>query len=398
MPFWKPEPTPVPVVIKDEKTIINNTDVEVLNESVNEFISNTYINSAAECGASSTGSQTIKFGDIYIAPGASTNFDFNQYMAVNLDFSCQQYQQARNEIANDLYIQMMNDILTSNNSEILGELELNAEQQIENGWTPRNKGSTTPTQYEPEVDYEVINDTHTAIQNIVKTSISNNFSSESLQSCTSRMLGTQAIEFGDVVNEGNFNANLDQTMATESIASCQQIQDTSNYVVNDVFEGIGVEVVTENDTSLETETAITINTKVINKGPFESLGEGISNAAKGIGEGLGSILKSLTGPIVICCCILCIACILCCFLIFGGAMMSGSKETTTYEQPTGYEAPSGYEQTTEYAQPTGYEVPSGYEQPTGYAPPTEYIPPYEPPAYYGGYSSYKGYSRYNGRY
>ena len=308
----------------DKKTVINKTQIDVINQNISSHIANTLMKSAQSCAASNATSQSIDISNLH-ADG-DVNLDLGQKSDVVLNFSCAQSNSTRTDIAQDLFSQMLNNLNQSNNSEMMGALEAAAKAKLESGFGSWGSGAASSTSNNT-VDYTNINDTHMNLQNVVKKSIENNFTSEDIKQCVSNLVGSQQLKAQYISAGGNINLSAKQDATMKSLTNCKQLQDASNNIITKVADVLGVEIINDNKSKGESIMSGKADSDTVAKGPFESIGEGIASAAKGIGEGLSSVLSALTSPWMISGIVSCVMCCIC-VLVIAFMFMGGSDSNT----------------------------------------------------------------------
>jgi hypothetical protein len=309
--------------ITDKKYFINKTNVDVINKNIVNTMANTIMNTAQKCGANATSTQTIDVRNLE-AEG-DINIDTNQSNLVTLNFGCVQSGTMRSTIAQDLYTQMFNSLQNSNSTEMLSNLESEAASKLNSGFGSWGSGQATSAS-DTNIDYRNESETDMNIQNVIQKSIENNFSSEDIKECTSKLAGNQTQYYDDIKsNRGNINLRLNQEMALSSLSNCNQFQETANDITNKITDVLSVAVVNENTTKAETTVKAKTYSDTVAKGPFESIGEGIGSAARGIGEGFGSFFSALLSPYMISSSVCCVICII--FIVILYFLFSSGKGT-----------------------------------------------------------------------
>jgi hypothetical protein len=309
--------------VKDNKTIINKSQIDILNESITENIANTVIKTASHCGATTTGAQEIKI--TRVRAEGDINFDLNQKQDVNLNFSCVQFGEVRSEIANDLYKQMMQSLTNSNTTNVIQQLDAAAKLKIDSGFA--SWGPATNNESDTEITYEQINDNNINLQTVIKNSITNNFTVEDIKTCITSVIGTQTIYADDILAGGNITFGANQEQSIESYQQCSQIQSTAQNITNKITDVLGIEIINQSESNSESSSENRLESEITNQGLFGGLGD----LFNGIFSGIGSIFGSLTTPFIICSLIICLCCLCLCFMsILGmmGAFSSGGKSSS----------------------------------------------------------------------
>lgn len=271
------------VKLVNDTTVINNTQIDVLNESITDIIADTNISQAAQCGSTNIQNQTITFNNI-ISEGDITIGPINQYQNSSLDFSCTSTQDVRNNVSNDLFRDIRTSIYNSNTTEILARLNGQADSNIKKGLLPGFADSNADV--ENIVDWTVENSVYSEIDNVIKTSIQNNFTVNNLQQCNTNLVNSQGVHFTALQANGDITIHgITQTQSADTYSTCILEQNVANDMTTQITDVIGVEVEVVNRTETEAE----------------QIGEGSAEASKGFLSSIGCNGRQ--------CCIFCICCI-----------------------------------------------------------------------------------------
>lgn len=331
--------------------VINRNQVEALNETLNKHVSNVLVENSKVCGANASSSQNSSFvGNVVYG---DFNYDLNQGTNVNLNFSCSQQSDQVNEMATDIFNQMMNSIDISNSSEMIADLNAAAKATMEAGF-----GSTGPpatSNVDSSVYNEVENYNDFYIRNVVENIVEHNFGVEDVQSCIPVVGSDQNSTVNNNIIHGNANLTINQETALTLFAECDQLSSTTNKMSADIANALGVEI--DNTNSVITESNLRGETESENKqtGIFQDLGEMFGDLFAGIGNMINGIFGGIFGSAYtasvacsIICCLCCVCVIVLCIVAMSGGL-SGSSSTETgsnsYGQSTGYSQNTGFGQT-----------------------------------------------------
>src|SRR5205807_1808359 len=103
-----------------------------------------------------------------------------------------------------------------------------------------------------EVNFNQVNDTHQTLQNVIQRSITNNFTSNDVQTCNSQTVGSQSIHMKATdVSGGVVVSGITQDQAADVYSSCVQSQGVSNKITTDIMDHLGVKVENVNQTKVE---------------------------------------------------------------------------------------------------------------------------------------------------
>lgn len=311
---------------KNETTIVNRSDIEIINENISENITNTVTNASKQCSAHTLGDQRIEIENIE-AEGDINITDINQEQDAALDFSCFQSSTVRNEAATNMVDTVMNALQNNFTAEILDQMDAKASA------TAKSEALSQPASANSEVEqvnvYTQVNENRKSIQNRIKKSVENNFKTEDLQKCVASVQNNQNVTIKDLKSRsGNVNIRaVSQKQATKAIASCIQKSDLGNKIATDLKNDIGLEVDESNSVKKTFTATATAESTAESTGlatVFDSIGGMIGNILAGLGL---AMLAPLAIPISIACCVCCcIIIIAIVFMSMGGG--GGEGEST----------------------------------------------------------------------
>lgn len=232
------------------KVIINESTVNIVNQQLTTMVANAIVKDAATCGADLLANQSVKIkkikakGDIKITGG--------QEQTVKLNFSCVQASKVRNDVANDMVAKMMAGLETNTSADILDKLEAMADAKTKQELGALGYGASD-SKVESIQNYKQITKTNKNIENIIKTSVETNFTSETVKNCLSKMVATQEVELDDLEAGGDFVFEWNQKQAVEMIAECVQQSDVVQDITSKVLNDLKVETKDTSSTKVETE-------------------------------------------------------------------------------------------------------------------------------------------------
>lgn len=290
---------------KYDTTVVNNNDLKLLNESVNNFVSNTVVDQASQCSASITQLQNVNFSNINTT-GDFTVDGVNQNQKSAITFDCVQLSAFQNDIANGVLTKYMNAIENSYNTSALANMtasaKTNSQDQFASTGTAKSSSNSNN-----DFKFNSTTNVNQDIENIVKNSITNNMSLSDLQSCMADVKNSQSINFSDIKTGGNFTVRaLSQTQAADLYAKCVQEKNNGNKISNQIASNLGLTVSTEATTTSTAEMTSTSTAEALNVGALQSAGQGIASVLTGFGSMWGNILGSLgfgNSTISLYCCI-----------------------------------------------------------------------------------------------
>ena len=296
----------------NQTNIVNKSQINALNESINSLTANTIVNSAANCGSSLVDSQFANFQDI------TTEGDFDvsvfQKQHALLSFNCIQESDIRSEIGSEMMTAYLNSIKTNFSSEALAEMSAAAAASAKEGSiVPPWQSSDSKANADMENIYNSYNDIEDNIKNVVMNSIQNNVKVESVQSCMGSVTTAQHASFATVKVGGTAHILVDQEQGAAVFTECMQKTDVGNSTTNSIL--------TKTETKVEDDSINTNVDKQSGNTLAETINEGVLNGIADIVGSITSVFTDLfaklgtTGMIAsVCLCLLCIC--MCVFLIF----------------------------------------------------------------------------------
>lgn len=292
---------PAKVYVQDNKTVINKNDLDVLNKSITNRISNSQISQAAECGSHVSQEQNIVFEGV-VSEGPITVGDLNQYQNSSIDFSCTSSQNSRNNISNDLYNNILNSLKSSNSNQILSELNIQANKNIQGGAVFGSNESNSDINN--NINWNHQNDQYQYIQKVIEESIQNNFTTTNLNTCNNNLIQSEQATVTRVHPDGEvYLGGITQQQANNNYTQCMQNQNVANDITDVMLNVFGVGVTTSNVVNEEEH--------------YEN-----NNGNNGNNNGNNSDINNHQNDYLlylsccICCIIILIVCILAIYLIF----------------------------------------------------------------------------------
>ena len=264
-----------------DTTVVTNNDLELLNKSVNDFVSNTVVNQASNCSASITQLQNVNISDIN-SSGSVVIGGVDQNQSSAITFDCVQLSAFQNDIANGVLTQYMSAIENNYDTSSLAQMDATAESNSKNQFGSTgssNSKSSTDNTYK----FNSVTNTNQNIQNIVENSITNNMSLSDVQSCMASVTSSQSVNIARINAGGDVTIQpISQTQASSLLASCLQEKNNGNKISNQIATDLGLTVVTESTVTSSAEMASKATAESSNTGVFQSMGEGFSTAIGGI--------------------------------------------------------------------------------------------------------------------
>lgn len=276
---------------KYNTTIVNNNDLDLLNQNVNNFVSNTVIDQASKCSSNITQLQNINISKIR-SEGDFSLGDLNQTQKSAITFDCVQLSAFKNDIANGVLTQYMDAIKNSYDASTVAKMISTAQSKSKNqfGTTGNSKSSSDSNN---EYNFSATTNVDQNIQNVVKNAITNNMKLTDMQDCMSQVLNSQTVNVSEVDVGGKFDIRaISQNQAAEMYAKCIQEKNNGNNISTQVATDLGLQVTTEVTNTSSAEMQGGTAAESANTGVFQSMGEGLASLFKGIGEMWGTIISS----------------------------------------------------------------------------------------------------------
>ena len=312
---------------KYNTNIVNITDTNILNKSVNNFTANTVVSKASECSASISQLQTVDLSGMKI--GGDLNIgEVDQSQSSAMTFDCLQVDTFQNDIANGVMSSYMDSLKNGFSSDTLDKMDATAGASAKGSF-----GSTgqVNTKSNTNVDYNFNskNETHTNIQKVVENAIQNNLSMESVKKCIAQVKSSQVVTAAGTEVTGSVNIGaIRQNQAATLMAECTQKQDDGNKITNAIAQELGVTIDNTNSVKKSTSISTSATAESVNNGAGEALGSVFAGIGSMFGNIFGGIFgaqfATMSAPSSFCC----ICC--CMFLIIlgvGGMMFASESET-----------------------------------------------------------------------
>lgn len=286
---------------KYSTTYVNTTDTNLLNENVNNFVSDTVNTQAKNCSASISQIQNIDISGIKLDEGDFTLEGTNQNQTSGISFDCVQVSEFQNDIGSGVLTKYMDAIQNSFSTDAIDKMEATAASNAKNsmgGTGSADASSKTNVDY----SFNNTNTTKTNIENVVKNAISNHLTLESINNCTSEIHNSQSVKITDVtLKNGSVKLGvLSQTQGADMMTKCMQSNSDTNKVTNAVASELGVTLDSENKQTKTTDIKTTSTSEATNLG----VGDAANQFFTGIGNMMSGIFSGMMGPLLIVCVII----------------------------------------------------------------------------------------------
>ena len=302
--------------------LVNENEIEIVNKNLTNQVANTVINNAKTCSANINELQRITFKNVTTA--GDFNLDANQKQQAAITFGCVNANQTRTDIANNMMQEMMNSIENNNSADILSKLEAQAAASQKTGFLSTSFGSSVDSDSNNTVNFTQRNTNYTNLQNIIENSIANNFTTNNISDCITKVNTNQLVEGQNITVGKNVNIAVKQDQAASLFAECIQTSDIGQKITNTVISGTGVKQENISKTVQHTDISGGATSTQIN--------EGLSLLAS-----FAPCFALFGGPVIgciICCIVCCVICIVICVLVKVFSGKSDEKTIVTDENPT----------------------------------------------------------------
>lgn len=295
-----------------ETLVANKSDINILNEQLNDVQIETIMKDAQTCSAAITQDQLQRYKGIK-SMGKLT-FTIKQKQASNLTFSCLNLSKVRNDIANQMTSNIMTNLESTTDTEILNKMGAAAAAKAEAGeqFFPWG-GADTENNIKQITKTTNVTENTKNIQHIVKNAIENTFTVDNVKTCVNSVSNIQSITFEDVQGE-EIDFVIDQNQAATLLAECINKSDVSQDLTNGLLEFFEVSTKEEATTVIQTQAEAEAIAEAKKTGLIGDLFDGITKTLDatigklldsiGMGNVFGGMTPSLSSSSSCICCIL----------------------------------------------------------------------------------------------
>jgi len=323
------------VTHKNSTLTVSNEDIKILNEQLNQTVTNVSMEQAKDCGQTLDTknlidlSDSVVGGDINIGAGSNgedcrTNLTTKQ----NATFSCIQASTITNDIGQQMMEQILQKLESGYTNDALNSMEDAANQSAAAG--SMAIGSDSSTSNDVNTDNTFVSKTNISknLQNVVRNAVTSNFSAKDVQNCMDEVNAKQGIDAHGAIVGGSVNiCNYSSDIVQNIYGKCVQQSDTGSKITTDLVATLGLENkdTAESSSTNVNSTEVTQESKTT--GPLQDLGTAFMDLGTGIGNAAGGLLSffglGVLGPMAspissICCC--------CIIMILMFTMMGGGGE------------------------------------------------------------------------
>jgi hypothetical protein len=304
---------------KSRTNVVNQSDLNLLNSSINNTIVNTVVRNVQSCSAKAISRQDLVVANVHTT--GDIVIDTTQKQTTYLDFKCAQSSDVRNEVIAGLTNQIMADIQNSYDNNVLSQFDAIANSKSKNefgsgGLFGGDSKSDSSTDQDSKID--INNSSYTNLQNIVENNVAANFTNENFANCLAKVASTQTTILKDISGR-SFKFTSNQEQAIQLYSQCIQASGVSNQITSTLTNLLDMKVRMDvKNTATTTQTA-KAESESVGGGLFQGIGEGLAKPIEALlsplnnllsGLGLGALSGALTpllgvaGASSICCCII----------------------------------------------------------------------------------------------
>jgi hypothetical protein len=300
------------VKMVDNKVIVNQTDIDIINQQMTTVATNTIVKNAQQNMSTLVQSQKINISDI-ISGGNVTIAGGTQDTSSTVSFSGINEIETYNDTAGQIYSTIMTALQTTADTSALSQMVANAQSTMNTGALSMPSFATSNATTDTASNTNIDTKTKISLQNIVSNTISNNFTQENVSSCINAVNNTQSVDIRRIDAKGDVSIGvLDQKLATTMITQCLNKSETMNKILNSLAANTGVTVATASTAAAVVKQEAAAAGSTVNKGLLEDIGEMFSGVYGGIATVVGVSASS-------CLCCLCMILLLIMFMYKGSS-------------------------------------------------------------------------------
>jgi len=316
---------------KSKTNVVNQSDLNLLNSTMNNTIVNTVVRNVQVCSATAISKQNLVLANIHTT--GDIVIDTTQKQSTYLDFKCAQSADVRNDVIVNLTNQIMADIQNSYDNSVLNQFNAIAKADSKNEFgSVLGKGSKSNSKTNQNSKVDISNESNQNLQNLVSNAVDASFTNENLSSCLAKVIATQNTILKDISGR-NFKFTSNQEQAIQLFSKCVQSSGVSNKITNSLANALDLKVKADVKNTATNDFSSEATSESVGGGPIQAIGEALAKPIDallsplnnllndlGFGNALSS-LGSLAAPLVgicgsssLCCCIIIVIFILFQFL------------------------------------------------------------------------------------
>lgn len=314
------------ITVENNTTIINRSDINILNKNLNQVTANVTKNSTQKCSNSVDVQNVIDFSNAVIEGDLNIGvLSKDNPCKVELDtkatsnFECINASDMQNDIGSAMIDHMMNNIDNKASNEALTKMIANADSKAETGFL--GIGASSSSSNVNNINrYTQVTDNKKNLTNVMKNVIENNMTVNDVASCINEVRTKQGFDASGTLIKGKVNmCNFTSNVVVDSFGKCLNKSGTTSKITNDIAKSLGV----------------TIKEDVESKQTTEQSGSAQSIATvSGVGDIFASLGSAFLGPfaipLIISCSLACCCCIV--IIVLGAAFMLLGQDPETKKQ------------------------------------------------------------------
>jgi len=234
---------------------VNQSTINQLNEQLNNVVANTIVKNAMNSGGAIINNQEIVF-DGMTAEGDIEIGGITQKQVAKVTFSAMNNTQARNDAALQFIQTTINDLKKNVSQDVLTEMEAHAEAKTKTetialpGSNVSSNAETVNISNVTTITQDVKN-----ISNILKNSVENNFTTDTVTNCVMNINNSQMFRSKDLESKtGNIRVlNITQEQSAVALANCGAITEATNSIINDALSVLDIKVDETNSVMSQTK-------------------------------------------------------------------------------------------------------------------------------------------------
>jgi hypothetical protein len=279
-----------------DTTVINRSEINILNETINNIAIDAIMKNADSCSAGLVGEQGIEVGNIKAR--GDVDLDFSQDIRATLTFSCINATKVRNDISTTLIDKIMGNLETSTSTDIVNQLGSVGATKAESGASsfPWNKGVTASSDVVQTVKSTSITENRKNVSSILNNAIKSSFTNENIKKCISKVNNEQTIGIGSVEGE-NIKFVFNQDMSQKLIAECVNQSDISQKLSSNLTKFFDIDVLDDTSTTVSSGAKSKQDTSAKQQGIIDEVGGAAGNAVGGVVGGVGNAVGGVVGGV-----------------------------------------------------------------------------------------------------
>lgn len=311
--------------------VTNRSDINILNEKINNTIVNTTVQNVKNCSASLVNNQRLKI--IGVVAGEDIIISNQQIQEGMMDFSCVQTDEVKNDVAKQMIDQIMQQLQSTVDTSVIDKLNAVADSKSSQDWGAFPwGGADSKSNVKQIVNTNINNMTSKNIQNVVKNAVESNFTSATYNDCLSTVINNQEFEARDLQTGRTVRITNQQEQSAKLFAKCVQNSNIANSITDNITNFFGLDVKEDTKNSTDATVSGESTSEAVSTGLFQ----GVADMFRGVGDMFGGLFSSilpnfggvasLSSPISsICCCLIIILIVV---LMFTGGKSSTEGTTT----------------------------------------------------------------------